>query len=178
VRTLPVAGEDGVAPTYETSTSSTTTTTARSRPRDGASTRRRASTTTTTTEPPLPADGVTTGDLYGPSDDDRLTLVTAGSRVPWATDRATVVVATMRGRPFEPTPQGGRTTADDGRSSDAGVWAPLALAGLAYLAAAVVAVVLYRRARPRAAYLITAPPLLAATVLTAEAVARTLPAWF
>jgi hypothetical protein len=39
------------------------------------------------------------------------------------------------------------------------------------------AVVLYRRARPRSAYLLTAPPLVVATILTAEAVARLLPAW-
>jgi hypothetical protein len=54
----------------------------------------------------------------------------------------------------------------------------VALATLAYLVAAATAVVLYRRARPRSAYLLTAPPLLAATILMAEAVARTLPAWF
>ena len=52
------------------------------------------------------------------------------------------------------------------------------LAVLAYLVAVGAAVVLYpRRARPRSAYLLTAPPLVAATILTAEAVARLLPAW-
>jgi sortase A len=89
-----------------------------------------------------------------------------------------VVVALMDGDPFEPTPQNGRNAGDDGRSTDGGAAAPLALAFVAYGVAAASAVVLYRRARPRSAYLLTAPPLLAATVLTAEAVARMLPAWF
>jgi len=88
-----------------------------------------------------------------------------------------VVVAALRDRPFEPTPQGGRIEDQDGRGSDDNAWAPLALAALAYLVAAATAVVLYRRTRPRSAYLLTAPPLLAATILMAEALARTLPAW-
>ena len=126
----------------------------------------------------LPSGALSTEDLYGPSPDDRLTLVTSASRLPWATDRATVVVALLQGDPFEPTPQNGRNAGDDGRSHDDGAAAPFALALVAYAVAAVSAVVLYRRARPRSAYLLTAPPLLAATVLTAEAVARMLPAWF
>lgn len=147
---------------------------------------------TTTTVPPadesgttseddtdlLTSGGLTTDDLYGPTPDDRLTLVTSASVAPWATDEATVVVAALRDRPFEPTPQGGRIEDQDGRSADDNAWAPLALAAVAYLVAAATAVVLYRRARPRSAYLLTAPPLLAATILVAEAVARTLPAWF
>ncbi len=125
---------------------------------------------------PLPAE-LTTDDLFGRTPDDRLTLVTSAATRPWNTSRATIVVATMRDRPFAPTPQGGRTEADDGRSPDGGAGAALALALLAYLVAVVVAVVLYRTARPRSAYLLTAPPLLAATMLAAEATARVLPAW-
>jgi sortase A len=125
---------------------------------------------------PLPSE-LTTDDLFGRTPDDRLTLVTSAATRPWNTSRATIVVATMRDRPFAPTPQGGRTQADDGRSPDGGAGAALALAMLAYLLAVVVAVVLYRTARPRSAYLLTAPPLLAATMLAAEATARMLPAW-
>ena len=147
--------------------------------------------TTTTTAPPadaapvetetldaaLPEGALTTDDLYGRTDDDRLTLVTSAATRPWNTARATVVIAEMQDRPFQPTPQSGRTAPQDGRGADANAWAPLALAVLAYLVAVVAAVVLYRRARPRSAYLLTAPPLVAAAILTAEAVARLLPAW-
>ena len=147
--------------------------------------------TTTTTAPPaaeapaetetldvaLPEGALTTDDLYGRTDDDRLTLVTSAATCPWNTARATIVIVEMQDRPFQPTPQSGRTAPQDGRGADANVWAPLALAVLAYLVAVAAAVVLYRRARPRSAYLLTAPPLVAATILTAEAVARLLPAW-
>jgi sortase A len=125
----------------------------------------------------IPAGGLTTEDLYGPTPDDRLTLVTSASSWPWATSRATIVVARMTSRPFAPTPQGGRTADDDGRSADSSVAAPLALALGAYLVAVGVAIVLYRLARPRSAYLLTAPPLAAGILLTAEAVARLFPAW-
>jgi sortase A len=125
---------------------------------------------------PLPAD-LTVDDLFGRTPDDRLTLVTSAATRPWNTSRATIVVATMRDKPFAPTPQGGRTAADDGRSPDPGAGAPLALAALAYVVAVVIAVVLYRQARPRSAYLLATPPLLAATMLVAEGTARVLPAW-
>jgi sortase A len=125
----------------------------------------------------IPAGGLTTEDLYGPTPDDRLTLVTSASSWPWARSRATIVVARMTSRPFAPTPQGGRTADDDGRSGDSGVAAPLALAVGAYLVAVGAAIVLYRLARPRSAYLLTAPPLAAGILLTAEAVARLFPAW-
>jgi sortase A len=126
---------------------------------------------------PVLPETLTTDELYGPTPDDRLTLVTSASSKPWNTSRATIVVASMRDKPFEPTPQGGRTDADDGRTGDGSAGATLALAALGYLVAVVGAVALYRKARPRSAYLLTAPPLLAATMLTAEAAARLLPAW-
>jgi sortase A len=125
----------------------------------------------------LPTGAITTDELYGRTDDDRLTLVTSAATRPWNTERATIVTAQMRGRPFQPTPQSGRTAPQDGRSADANAWAPLMLAVIAYGVAVAAAVVLYRRARPRSAYLITAPPLVAAAILGAEAVARLLPAW-
>ncbi len=152
---------------------STTTTTAATSDDDAAPESDEAS---DPAEPLLPAT-LTTDELFGPTPDDRLTLVTSASSKPWNTKRATIVVATMVDRPFEPTPQGGRTNADDGRSADGNAGAPLALAALAYLVAVGAAVVLYRKARPRSAYLLTAPPLVAATMLTAEAAARLLPAW-
>ena len=117
--------------------------------------------------------------VYGPSqDDDRLTLVTSGSATPWSGNPATVVVAEMKTQPFEPTLQGGRTNLQDGRDNDGSALAPTLLATLGYIAAAAAAVILYRRTRPRSAYLMSAPLLVAATVLIAEAAARLLPAWF
>ena len=118
-------------------------------------------------------------DVYGPTEgEDRLTIVTSASSLPWATDDAIVVTAKMEGKPFEPTPQAGRHASADGRGGDGGALAPLLLAGLAYLLAIGIAMVLYRTSRPRSAYLLTAPPLLATVVLVAEAFARLLPAWF
>ena len=83
----------------------------------------------------------------------------------------------MEGIPFTPTPQGGRTASADGRHADDGAAAPLVLALLAYAAVVVGAIVGYRRLPWRGAYLITAPPLVAATVVLAEQVLRTFPAW-
>jgi sortase A len=165
------------APEEETTTTESTTptsTTSMSAPEARGTA---AGTTTSTTEPLLPEGSLTTSDLYGPTPDDRLTLVTSASWMPWSARRATVVVALMDGRPFEPTPQGGRTDTQDGRGSDSSALAPLILAVAAYVVAALIAVVLYRRSRPRSAYLLTAPPLVAATVLLAETAARLLPAW-
>ncbi|HEX7133942.1 MAG TPA: class E sortase [Iamia sp.] len=116
-------------------------------------------------------------ELYGPSDDDRLTLVTSASRSPFATDRAIVVEAGLDGRPFEPTPQGGRAASIDGRQGDTGGWAPLALFGTGFAVAAVLAAVLYRRWRPLTAYLLTTPALVVMAILTGESVLRLLPAW-
>lgn len=181
VRTARLRTDEEAVTSYTDATSTTTSAPERAlEDEEGREPSSERSTTTTTApaEPALPRGALSTEDVYGPSEDDRLTLVTSASRAPWATDRATVVVARMRDRPFEPTPQNGRTQDDDGRSSDPSAWAPLLLAGLAYLVAVAAAVMLYRRARPRSAYLLTAPPLLAAVVLTAETVARLLPAWF
>jgi hypothetical protein len=118
-------------------------------------------------------------EVYGPSrNDDRLTLVTSGSASPLASNPATVVVAQMDTRPFEPTPQGGRTRSHDGRRGDGSALATFVLAFLGYALAGAAAVLLYRRTRPRSAYLMSAPLLVVATVLVAESAARLLPAWF
>ncbi len=124
------------------------------------------------------ADGpLTIEQLYGPSADDRMTLVTSASGVPWATGDAQVVVAQLDGVPFPPTPQGGRTTEDDGRGGDPGVVAPLGLALLAYVIAVAGTVWLHRNLPWRSAYLLTAPLLLALTIVVAEQLAVALPAW-
>ncbi len=162
------------------STAPSTTVAPTTPPVDGAAAPDRTSTTVTTTTPAPPLgddDSVSTDELYGPSEDDRLTLVSSSSRRPWATGIATVAVATIADRPFEPTPQNGRSVDQDGRGSDDSAWAPMVLAGLAYALTAVAAVLVYRRARVRSAYLLTAPPLVAATFLAAETIARLLPAW-
>lgn len=126
---------------------------------------------------------VTTGrdlpdDAFGPTaDEDRLTLVTSASSQPWSGNDAVVVVAGLEDRPFEPTPQSGRRPDADGRAGDGSGVAPLVLAGLAYLVTIATSLALYRTNRPRSAYLLTAPPLLATVVLVAESAARLLPAW-
>jgi sortase A len=120
---------------------------------------------------------VTLEDLYGPSDDDRLTLVTSASRAPWNASDATVVTAKLQGLPFEPTPQGGRNDASTGRGGDAGVWPAVALVGLAYGVVIAASVVLYRRMQFRVAYVLTIAPLVALTVLAGDTLSRLLPAW-
>ena len=72
------------------------------------------------------SDGVTADVLYGPTKNDRLTLVTSASRQPWNSSDATVVTATMQGKPFEPTPQNGRSESQTGTSGDGG-WASVVL---------------------------------------------------
>jgi sortase A len=136
-----------------------------------------AATPTTEKPDPLRDEVVTTGDLYGPSTDDRLTLVTSASAAPWNSERATVVVAKLEGQPFTPTPQNGRTDSQTGQQGDASAWAPLVLALLALGGAIAAAVLLYRRSSPRVAYLVTAAPLIVFTIVAAESLARLFPAW-
>jgi sortase A len=119
---------------------------------------------------------LTSEEVFGPSDDDRLTLVTAASGAPVAGD-AVVVVATMESEPFQPTPQGGRTPGADGRSGTDGLGAALVLALLAYIAAVVGAVWLHRNVPWRSAYLLSAPVLVALTIVLAEELVALLPAW-
>lgn len=115
--------------------------------------------------------------LYGPSPHDQITLVTSGSSVPWNSDLALVVVARMQGQPYTPTPQESRSPSQEGNSGDPAALAWLLLATLALAACFAGALVLYRRSTLRSAYLLTTAPLLAFTVLAAEALSRLMPAW-
>jgi sortase A len=116
-------------------------------------------------------------ELYGPTDDDQLTLVTSASSNPWNEDDALVVVASLDGTPFAPTPQGGRTVGDDGRAGGSLLTAPLVLAAMAAVLAIAGAVWLFRTVSWRAAYVLTVPLLVAVCLLVAEQLARTLPPW-
>jgi len=119
----------------------------------------------------------TIGDVYGPTADDRLTLLTSGSRVPWTESDATEVVAELRGKPYPATPQGLRSTTETGLHGDGGALPSVGLALLAFVAVLAGSVLLYRRMRFRTAYVLTIAPLVALTVLTGETVVRLLPAW-
>ncbi|HET6954208.1 MAG TPA: sortase [Acidimicrobiales bacterium] len=177
VRDVTLVGGKGTIPA--TTTTAPTTTTTDGDPAAPAPAALAAPASTAATARPAAGSGgrVSTDELYGPTPDDRLTLVTSDSRWPLATDRATVVVAGLTELPFEPTPQAGRSLGEDGRGRDPGAWLPLALAVAAYGATSAAAAWVYRHGRARSAYLLTAPPLLAATFLMAETVARVLPAW-
>ncbi|MEZ5145255.1 MAG: class E sortase [Acidimicrobiales bacterium] len=124
-----------------------------------------------------PPDSIGVDEVYGPSKDDRLTLVTSASALPTNGERATIVVAKMEGKPFAPTPQNGRTDAQTGMVGDSSAWAPVILAFLALVASAAAATVLYRRSTGRVAYLLTAAPLMVFTIVFAEQLSRLLPAW-
>lgn len=120
---------------------------------------------------------VTVDELYGPTDDDRLTLVTSASSLPWNGDQATVVIARLDGLPFPPTPQNGRVDSATGLAGDAAAVPAVLLCLLALAVSGMVTVLLYRRASLRAAYLLTTPVLMVLLVVTAEQLARLLPAW-
>jgi sortase (surface protein transpeptidase) len=120
---------------------------------------------------------ITVSALYGASKDDRLTLVTSATESPLNKSSAVVVVASMKTEPFAPTPQGGRTDSETGRSAEGSSPASLALAVLLYAGAVVGSVMLYRRLRFRVAYILTIAPLVALTVLLGQALAMLLPAW-
>ncbi|MGH9091381.1 MAG: sortase [Acidimicrobiales bacterium] len=115
--------------------------------------------------------------VLGPSTHDQLTLLTSGSSLPWNTGRAIVVVARLRGKPYTPTPQGARSPSQEGNSGDPTALAWLILAVLALAVCFAGALSMYRRSTLRSAYILTTAPLLAFTVLAAEALSRLLPAW-
>jgi sortase A len=123
------------------------------------------------------SDSVTVDELYGKSDDDRITLVTSTSVLPWNSSKARVIVATMEGQPYQPTVQNGRSSSQTGTTGDTGAWAGLLIALQLLVLTVIGAVWLYRRSTVRTAYLLTVPPLLVFTILTAEAASRLLPAW-
>ncbi len=120
---------------------------------------------------------VSADSLYGPSVHNQLTLVTSGSSAPWNNDQALVVVARLRGHPYTPTPQAARSPSQEGNAGDPTALAWLILAVLALAVCFAGALLMYRRTPLRSAYLLTTAPLLAFTVLAAEALSRLLPAW-
>jgi hypothetical protein len=174
---------EGDAAVTETTVVETTTTVAAEETTttvEGDTTATSEAPTTTTTEVIESAfDGgsIPLNSLYGVSTDDRLTLVTSASVFPWNSGEATVVVAVMKGKPFEPTPQNGRSMDATGNQGDTSKWPVTILAFLCLGAAIAAAVMLYRRSTPKIAYLLTVPPLLAFAVLASESFSLLLPAW-
>jgi hypothetical protein len=83
----------------------------------------------------------------------------------------------MKGKPFEPTPQNGRSSKGAGNEGDSSKWPVTILAFLCLAAAVGGAVLLYRRSTPKIAYLLTVPPLLAFAILASESFSLLLPAW-
>lgn len=115
--------------------------------------------------------------IYGPSPDDRLTLVTSASASLWNSSSASVVVAKMEGKPFAPTPQGARRSSDTGTHGDGGALPAVILALVFYAGVLVGGVILYRRLRPGTAYVLSIGPVIAFTIIAAETVVRLFPAW-
>ena len=120
---------------------------------------------------------LTLNTLYRPTKDNRLTLVTSASASPLNTSRAIEVTAVLRGKPYVATPQGARNASQQGNTGASDAWLELLLSLLALVVVAVGGVFLYRRCTIRSAYLLTTAPLVACTVLAAEAISRLLPAW-
>jgi len=177
-----VAPEVDPAATTETTVEATTTTVAAEETTttvEGETATTEAPTTTTTVavESALGGGSIPLNSLYGTSTDDRLTLVTSASAFPWNSGEATVVIAVMKGKPFEPTPQNGRSAKGAGNEGDSSKWPVTILAFLCLAAAVGGAVLLYRRSTPKIAYLLTVPPLLAFAILASESFSLLLPAW-
>lgn len=114
---------------------------------------------------------------YNSTRDDRMTLISSASALPWEGHKGTVVVASIAGLPFQAYPQGGRTRVQDGRHGDPSTLALIILYGILFVGAAVVSTLLYRRWRSISTYVITAPIMIGFIVLAAEAAIRLLPAW-
>ena len=73
----------------------------------------------------------------GPTDDDRLTLITSASAWPSSSTRAVVVRAKLMGTPFEPTAQGTRPAGTVGHLGDSDGTDRLVLCVLVFALAAV-----------------------------------------
>jgi len=114
---------------------------------------------------------------YGPTAGNQLTLVTSASRVPWNRSRATVVVASMVGTPFAPSPQNGRSDAQSGMTGDDGAAAAVVLAMIVYGATLGASILLYQRFRATTAYVLTIAPVMASTIIAGETLSRVFPAW-
>ena len=78
-----------------------------------------------------------------------------------------MVIAGLVGRPYEPTPQNGRTDSQTGLDGDSSAWAPFALALAGLVGSVVAAVWLYRRTSTKVAYLLTTPALVVFAILGA-----------
>jgi sortase A len=115
--------------------------------------------------------------IYRATHNNRLTLVTSASNVPWNNDRAVVVTAVLRGKPYPATPQASRDPGQLGNTGESGAWLELLLSVLGFAAVVLGALYLYRRCTIRSAYLLSTAPLVALTVLAAESISRLFPAW-
>jgi sortase A len=115
--------------------------------------------------------------LYRHTSNNRLTLVTSASSMPWNGSRVLEVTAILRGKPYVATPQAARNSGQLGNTGESGAWAELILSLQALVVIAVGAVFLYRRCTVRTAYLLSTAPLVAFTVLAADSISRLLPAW-
>ncbi|HWW52340.1 MAG TPA: sortase [Acidimicrobiales bacterium] len=115
--------------------------------------------------------------IYGPSKEDRLTLITSSNSLPWNDSSAVVVVAKLDGTAFAPTPQGARLDSDIGTQRDSGASASIVLALVLYGVTISASLLLYRRLQPRTAYLLTIGPILAMTIIAGETLSRAFPAW-
>ncbi len=124
------------------------------------------------------ANRAVTDAIYAPTRDDRLTLLTSASGWPLATGRATVVVARMKGLPFEPTAQGGRTSTADGRHGSVSSLPSLLIVLGCYALSLAGSIYLYRRWSPLSTYLLTAPVLVAFAIVSAQILTNLLPPWF
>lgn len=123
---------------------------------------------------------VTSGSLepfFRTAHNDRLTLVTSATDVPWNSDRAVVVTAVLRGKPYPRTPQESRDPSQLGNTGESGAWIALILSGLGFAAVLLGAFYLYRRCTVRSAYLLSTAPLIAFIVVAAESISRLFPAW-
>lgn len=126
---------------------------------------------------PGAAPTVTLETLFRHTADNRLTLVTSASSIPWNSSRAIEVTAILRGKPYVATPQAARNSSQLGNTGESDAWAELILSLQALVVIAVGAVILYRRCTVRTAYLLSTAPLVAFTVLAADSISRLLPAW-
>jgi sortase A len=115
--------------------------------------------------------------LYRKTHNNRLTLVTSASNIPWNSGQAVVVTAVLRGKPYAATPQQSRDAGQLGNTGETGAWIELVLSVLALALVSVGAIYLYRRCTVRSAYLLSTAPLVAFTVVAAESISRMFPAW-
>jgi sortase A len=116
-------------------------------------------------------------ETYGPSKENRLTLVTSASALPWNGTDAVVVIASIEGLPFAPTLQNGRGTSGLGVHGDSDADASVVLAMFAFAATISASIALYRRLRPATAYLLSIGPLMATAIIAGETMTRILPGW-